>query len=103
MTRTDDRNLADANATNEKTSDMKNRVAKMDSEQPDAVISIHQNSYTDSSAKGAQVFYYSESKEGKVLAEILQKSLIEHADPENHRMAKANTSYYILKNTAARR
>ena len=100
MTRTDDRNLADANATNEKTSD-KNRVAKMDSEQPDAVISIHQNSYTDSSAKGAQVFYYSESKEGKVLAEILQKSLIEHADPENHRMAKANTSYYILKNTAA--
>ena len=99
--RTDDRNLADANATNEKTSDMKNRVAKMDSEQPDAVISIHQNSYTDSSAKGAQVFYYSESKEGKVLAEILQKSLIEHADPENHRMAKANTSYYILKNTAA--
>ena len=101
MTRTDDRNLADANATNEKTSDMKNRVAKMDSEQPDAVISIHQNSYTNSSAKGAQVFYYSESKEGKVLAEILQKSLIEHADPENHRMAKANTSYYILKNTAA--
>ena len=29
MTRTDDRNLADANATNEKTSDMKNRVAKI--------------------------------------------------------------------------
>ena len=101
MTRTDDRNLADANGTNEKTSDMKNRVAKMDSEQTDAVISIHQNSYTDSTAKGAQVFYYSESKEGKKLAEVLQKSLIENADPENHRMAKANTSYYILKNTSA--
>lgn len=101
MTRTDDRNLADANGTNEKTSDMKNRVAKMDSEQPDAVISIHQNSYTDSTAKGAQVFYYSESKNGKKLAEVLQKSLIENADPENHRMAKANTSYYILKNTSA--
>ena len=101
MTRMDDRNLADANATNEKTSDMKNRVAKMDSEQPDAVISIHQNSYIDSSARGAQVFYYSESKAGKELAEILQKNLIENADPENHRMAKANTSYYILKNTSA--
>ena len=49
MTRTDDRNLADANATNEKIADMKQRVAKMNSEQPDAVISIHQNSYTDSS------------------------------------------------------
>ena len=101
MTRTDDRNLAGANGTNEKTSDMKNRVAKMDSEQPDAVISIHQNSYTDSTAKGAQVFYYSESEKGKKLAEVLQKSLIENADPENHRMAKANTSYYILKNTSA--
>ena len=63
MTRTDDRNLADANVKNEKTSDMKNRVAKMDSEQPDAVVSIHQNSYTDSSAKGAQVFYYEGSEE----------------------------------------
>ena len=101
MTRTDDRNLADANVKNEKTSDMKNRVAKMDSEQPDAVVSIHQNSYTDSSAKGAQVFYYEGSEEGKELAELLQKSLIENADPENHRMAKANTSYYILKNTSA--
>ena len=101
MTRTDDRNLADANASNEKTSDMKNRVAKMDSEQPDMVVSIHQNSYIDSSAKGAQVFYYSESEEGKKLAEILQKNLIEIADQENNRVAKANTSYYILKNTSA--
>lgn len=100
MTRTDDRNLADANASNKKTSDMKNRVAKMDSEQPDLVVSIHQNSYIDSSAKGAQVFYYSESEEGKKLAEILQKNLIEIADQENNRVAKANTSYYILKNTS---
>lgn len=100
MTRTDDRNLADANATNEKTSDMKNRVAKMDSEQPDAVISIHQNSYTNSSAKGAQVFYYSESKEGKVLAEILQKSLIEQQIRRSSD-GESQYSYYILKNTAA--
>ena len=101
MTRTDDRNLADANATNEKISDMKQRVAKMNSEQPDAVISIHQNSYTDSSVKGAQVFYYEGSKEGKMLAELLQKSLIGNVDPQNHRVAKANSDYYILKNTSA--
>ena len=60
---------------------MKQRVAKMNSEQPDAVISIHQNSYTDSSVKGAQVFYYEGSKEGKMLAELLQKSLIDNVDP----------------------
>lgn len=101
MTRTDDRNLADANATNEKIADMKQRVAKMNSKQPDAVISIHQNSYTDSSVKGAQVFYYERSKEGKILAELLQKSLISNVDPQNHRVAKANSDYYILKNTSA--
>ena len=95
MTRTDDRNLADANATNEKISDMKQRVAKMNSEQPDAVISIHQNSYTDSSVKGAQVFYYEGSKEGKMLAELLQKSLIDNVDPQNHRVAKANSEKYF--------
>ena len=80
---------------------MKQRVAKMNSEQPDAVISIHQNSYTDSSVKGAQVFYYEGSKEGKILAELLQKSLISNMDPQNHRVAKANSDYYILKNTSS--
>ena len=98
MTRTDDRNLADTNATNEKISDMKQRVAKMNSEQPDAVISIHQNSYTDSSVKGAQVFYYSHSREGEAVAKILQESLQE-IDPENHRQAKANETYYLLRRT----
>ena len=98
MTRTDDRNLADANATNEKISDMKQRVAKMNSEQPDAVISIHQNSYTDSSVKGAQVFYYIHSREGEAVAKILQESLQE-IDPENHRRAKANETYYLLRRT----
>lgn len=101
MTRTDDRNLADPEAENAKRSDMEHRVKKMDEEKPDAVISIHQNSYTDSSVKGAQVFYYEGSKEGKILADILQKSLIENVDAQNHRVAKANTSYYILKHTSA--
>ena len=49
--------------------------------------------------KGAQVFYYGASKEGKNLAEVLQASLIERLDPENHRAAKSNDSYYLLKRT----
>ena len=62
MTRTDDRNLADANATNEKISDMKQRVAKMNSEQPDAVISIHRQcgSTESSSGKSKLRLLYSE-------------------------------------------
>ena len=49
--------------------------------------------------EGAQVFYYGESQEGKELAEVLQKSLVAELDKENHRTAKANESYYLLKKT----
>ena len=96
MTRTDDRNLADANATNEKTSDMKNRVAKMDSEQPDAVISIHQNSYHEEAIRGGQVFYYKTSVRGKKLAQILQERFDYVLGDANKRQAKANDNYYLL-------
>ena len=64
-------------------------------------VSIHQNSYTSPEIQGAQVFYYGESQEGKELAEILQKSLVAELDKENHRTAKANESYYLLKKTAS--
>ena len=35
------------------------------------------------------------------LAKNIQKELIQTADPENHREAKANDSYYILKRTVS--
>ena len=65
------------------------------------MVSIHQNSYSDPGVKGAQVFYYEDSVEGKRLAECLQNALIEQVDPENHRQAKGNTTYYLLKRTDA--
>lgn len=99
MTREDDADLADAGASSQKVSDMRNRVKIIEEADPVITISIHQNSYTDSSVKGAQTFYYGESVEGKLLAEILQKSLIQNLDPSNHREAKANESYYLLKKT----
>ena len=51
--------------------------------------------------KGAQVFYYSQSARGKALAEALQENLRKYADRDNSREAKANDSYYILKNTVS--
>ena len=99
MTRTDDRNLADANATNEKTSDMKNRVAKMDSEQPDAVISIHQNSFPDASVSGPQVFYFEQSAESSAIASVMQDTLNNSLNPPKPRVCKSNNDYYILKKT----
>ena len=52
-------------------------------------------------SKGAQVFYYETSVEGKKLAEILQSHLVETLDKTNHRLAKGNDSYYLLKKTDA--
>lgn len=101
MTRESDKGLYEEQTSNKKVQDMKNRCALINDAQPDCVVSIHQNSYHEEYVNGAQVFYYGTSEEGKRLAEILQDKLISYVDPENHREAKANSSYYLLKKTEA--
>lgn len=101
MTRESDKGLYEEQTSNKKVQDMKNRCALINNTKPDCVVSIHQNSYHEEYVKGAQVFYYGSSEEGKRLAETLQERLISYVDPENHRQAKANSSYYLLKKTEA--
>ena len=97
MTRTDDLGLYEEASDNKKRQDMINRAAKMNEASADCIVSIHQNSYPDSSIDGAQVFYYTSSSDGKNLAALIQQELIRGADPSNHRQEKANNSYYLLK------
>jgi N-acetylmuramoyl-L-alanine amidase len=97
MTRTTDAGLYDENSSNKKAQDMKNRVSLMNDCNADVVVSIHQNSYSDSTIHGAQVFYYTTSTAGKELAHILQESLTTNLDSANHRKEKANDNYYLLK------
>lgn len=92
MTREDD------TALDSKSEDMKKRVSIINETNPDMAVSIHQNSYTDSSVKGAQVFYHANSKKGKDLAFLMQEELCK-MDASNRREAKANESYYMLKKT----
>lgn len=99
MTREDENGLYDADADRKKVQDMKRRIALMEEASPDLVVSVHQNSYEDASIKGAQVFFYTGSVEGKELAETIQSRMVSGLDPENHRAAKANDSYYLLKKT----
>lgn len=99
LTREDENGLYSEGASNKKVEDMRKRCEIITDAMPVFTISIHQNSYPEEYVKGAQVFYYGASSEGKELAEILQASLIERLDPENHRAAKANESYYLLKRT----
>lgn len=101
MTRVTDEDLAPEGAENPKVADLRRRCEIIDETKPVMVISIHQNSYSDSAVRGAQVFYYYQSESGKAIAEVLQETLIEKLDPENAREAKANESYYMLKKTSA--
>lgn len=101
LTRDSDEGLYESGSKNKKVQDLQNRVELIHEKKPDCVVSIHQNSYTSPEVKGAQVFYFTHSAEGKKLAEDLQTSLVEGVDPANHRMAKGNTSYYLLKKTDA--
>lgn len=99
MTRDTEDGLYDANATNKKVQDMKRRIALIEETAPALTVSIHQNSYPEEYVHGAQVFYYSDSREGQLLAEKIQTRLISGVDPENKRQIKENSSYYLLKKT----
>ena len=99
MTRTDEGGLYQESSNNKKVEDMRKRCEVIAEAKPVFTVSIHQNSYPEESVKVAQVFYYGQSQEGKKLAEILQKAMVEQLDPQNHRQAKANESYYLLKKT----
>lgn len=97
MTRDSDGGLYREDSSNKKMEDLKNRLALMEASGASFVVSIHQNSYTAESVRGAQVFYYESSEEGKRAAEIMQEQLRKGIDEENHRQPKGNGSYYLLK------
>ena len=45
------------------------------------------------------MFYYSTSEKSRILAESIQETLVAMVDASNHRKAKANDSYYMLRKT----
>ncbi len=99
LTREGDEGLYDSDVENKKVQDMKRRIELIEETDPAVTVSIHQNSYPEEYVHGAQVFYYETSAQGKLLAEMIQKQLVEKLDPENKRQVKANDSYYLLKKT----
>ena len=62
------------------------------------MVSIHQNSFTQTSVHGAQSFYFQRSEQSKLLGETLQKILNEKVN-EKEKKAKPNDSYYLLINS----
>jgi N-acetylmuramoyl-L-alanine amidase len=99
MSREDDRALYADSDTRKKAADLRKRVEMINSSDAMVAVSIHQNSFEQESIKGAQVFYYSGSEEGKEFAEIMQEQLKKTLKDGNKRLAKANNNYYMLTKT----
>jgi len=94
ITRLDDSDLA-----KNKSGDMNVRRLIANTSHADIFLSIHQNSYASSNVKGAQVFYFNESDNSQKLATHVQDRIKEFVDQGNKFKAKANSNYYVLKQT----
>ena len=95
MTRIEDKALS-----TDKSSDMYRRKEIANAGHVDIFISIHQNSFGTGNVHGAQVFYYNTSDDSRRLAEHIQRELRGFVDPDNRLQARANTNYFVLKQTA---
>jgi len=100
LTREDDDGLYQDSDSNKKLADMKKRCEIIEKSGCVLAVSIHQNSYHQAGVNGPQVFYYASSVKGKEIAETIQTFMVEELKPDKSRTAKANDSYYLLKNVS---
>lgn len=78
--------------------DMQSRRDVIISSGADIVISVHQNFYSDSSRRGAQVFFDNDSESGKKLAVCIQNSL-NSMENATRAVGPLVGDYYMLKCT----
>lgn len=84
MTREDDNGLYKATDRDKKSVDMRKRVSIINSSDVLFAVSIHQNSFSQESSRGAQVFYHQNSIEGKLIAETIQERMKQSLNDGNH-------------------
>lgn len=99
MTRTDDRSIYTHGQTiaAQKVSDLKERVRIVNDTDKSILISIHQNTFSDSRYRGAQVFHAS-GENSQTLAQMMQTMLITTLNPDSKRNIKKATGIYLLEN-----
>ena len=100
MTRFDSESLADESAKTvrqKKVSDTKKRFEIIENNPQAIFLSIHQNHFSQSKYKGAQVFYSPNNPISEVLAETVQQQIKNLLQPQNNRIAKkTGTEIYLL-------
>ncbi|ONI37957.1 N-acetylmuramoyl-L-alanine amidase CwlD [Candidatus Epulonipiscium fishelsonii] len=99
MTRDEDEDLDGIEGKFSKKGDMNTRKEIINDSDADLIVSIHQNAFTQSNIRGAQVFYYNDESPGKLLAQLVQKNIKEIVDNNNTRQVKPSEHYYILRTT----
>lgn len=95
LTRVDENDLSSSTASNHKREDMKNRIAIINDEKNDLLLSIHLNSYSNTSVKGAQTFYMKGNTASELLARCIQ---VQFLDIDSKMEPKAG-DYYLLNNS----
>lgn len=105
LTRNKDVSIHSENAVTireKKVSDIKNRLKIVESAENSVLLSIHQNHFTQSKYSGAQVFYSKNNPESKIIADIIQRNIIDFIQPDNSRETKCSGSeIYLLHNVSA--
>lgn len=103
MVRTEDKMIYDETATtvkSKKTSDLHNRMKIMQENENCIFVSIHQNHFTQEKYSGAQVFHRPDDNESSILAESIQKSIVNSLQKDNTRKIKPCDSNVYLINQA---
>lgn len=105
MVRNEDALIYDNDCTtmrSKKSSDIHKRLEFMKNH-PDCIfVSIHQNYFKDSKYSGAQVFYRPQDENSRILADSIQKSIVNFIQKENTRQIKSCTSdVYLIYNAVS--
>ena len=98
LTRDSDYDLSNPNASLRKRSDLSNRAKMINSSDADIYLSIHLNSSSNTSWKGAQVFYDDINKNNEKLADIFQKNFNKYLN-SNRNFQEISTLYMYKRIT----
>lgn len=98
LTRTDDNSLATGSTGKSfKKEDMKLRKEMINKIRPNMVVSVHMNSYTNHTLRGAKVFYDKTSEISRQIAESIQEQFSKNLEASNNVASVGD--YYMLKCT----
>ncbi len=88
-----------ATVRSRKSSDLHNRMEIMKTYPDGIFLSIHQNHFSQNKYCGAQVFYCKNQNESALLADFIQKSIVENLQKENTRQIKpCSSNVYLIYN-----